>query len=124
MTGRIEGQVAIITGSTSGIGRASAELFARELGVRSFDTGFPVDFGALRRALGPEVEIWGGVEVATLLHGTPEQVYARARDIPTSGVLEGKRFVLREANNLPPRVPLANLEAMYRAAFDFGRYES
>ena len=95
---------------------------ARELGVRTFDTGFPVDFGALRRALGPEVEIWGGVEVATLLHGTPEQVYARARDILTSGVLEGKRFVLREANNLPPRVPMTNLEAMYRAAFDFGRY--
>jgi uroporphyrinogen-III decarboxylase len=97
-------------------------IIARELGVRSFDTGFPVDFGALRRALGPEVELWGGVEVAILLHGSPQQVYARARDILTSGVLEGRRFVLRDANNLPPRVPMANLEAMYKAAFDFGRY--
>lgn len=94
----------------------------RELGVQSFDTGFPVDFGALRRELGPDVEILGGVEVALLLHGTSKQVYARARDILTSGVLEGGRFVLREANNLPPRVPMENLAAMYRAAFDFGTY--
>jgi len=30
--------------------------------------------------------------------------------------------VLREGNNLPPRVPLENLEAMYRAALDYGWY--
>ncbi len=94
----------------------------RELGVTSFDTGFPVDFGALRRELGPDVEILGGVEVSLLLHGTPQQVYDRARAILTSGVLEGGRFVLRDANNLPPCVPMDNLAAMYRAAFDFGTY--
>ncbi|MBN2448697.1 MAG: hypothetical protein JXO22_18365, partial [Phycisphaerae bacterium] len=62
----------------------------------------------------------GGVEVPLLCGGTPEQVYERARGILTSGVRAGGRFVLREANNLPPKVSWANLAAMYRAAFDFG----
>ena len=47
MAGRIEGKVAIITGSTSGIGRASAELFARE--------GAKVVVSGRRKALGEEV---------------------------------------------------------------------
>lgn len=91
----------------------------RELcGVSAFDTGFPVDFAGLRAELGPDVEILGGVEVATLLHGRPAAVYRRARAILESGVLVGSRFVLREANNLPPGVPWANLAAMYKAALD------
>ncbi len=93
-----------------------------ELNVKSFDTGFPVDFGALRRELGPDVEILGGPPVSLLLQGTPEAVYDACKAILLSGVKEGGRFVLREGNNLPPRVPLANLEAMYRAALDYGGY--
>jgi len=89
-----------------------------ELRVSSFDTGFPVDFARLRAELGPEVEISGGVEVATLLTGSPESVYRRARGILASGILAGGRFVLHEANNLPPGVRWSNLAAMYRAAFD------
>jgi hypothetical protein len=89
-----------------------------ELGVKSFDTGFPVDFAGLRRDLGPAVEVQGGVEVGLLLSGTPDAVSRRARAILDSGIREGGRFVLREANNLPPAVPWANLAAMYRAVFD------
>ena len=77
-----------------------------------------MDFARFRTELGPEVEIWGGVEVATLLTGSPESVYRRARGILASGILAGGRFVLHEANNLPPGVRWANLAAMYRAAFD------
>jgi len=97
-------------------------IIAAECGVSSFDTGFPLDFAAVHRAVGPSVEILGGVEVATLLHGAPEAVFARAQSILTSGVLEGERFILREANNLPPCVPMENLAAMYRAAQEYGCY--
>ncbi len=90
-----------------------------ELGIRTFDTGFPVDFASLRQNLGPDVLILGGVEVPLLLHGTPDDVYTRGRDILQSGITAG-RFILREANNLPPGVPWVNLAAMYQAAFDFG----
>ncbi len=97
-------------------------LLKDELGITSFDTGFPVDFTWLRDVLGPAVEVRGGVEVGLLLNGSCEQVYARARDILQSGIMEGGRFILKEANNLPPNVPWENLAAMYKAAFDFGRY--
>ena len=60
--------------------------------------------------------------MSLLLGGTPDAVYAATRDILQSGVKEGGRFILREGNNLPPRTPPANLEAMYRAALDYGRY--
>jgi len=93
-----------------------------ELYVRSFDTGFPVDHGRLREALGPDVEILGGPEVTLLREGTAEAVYERTRAILKSGVMEGGRFVLREANNLPPCCPEPNLAAMYRACLDHGRY--
>lgn len=45
--GRLDNKVAIITGSTSGIGRASAELFAKE--------GAKVVVCGRREALGEEV---------------------------------------------------------------------
>ncbi len=93
-----------------------------ELHVMSFDTGFPVDHGGLRQALGPDVEILGGPEAPLLRGGTPEEVYDRTRDILRSGVMDGGRFVLREANNLPPCCPEANLDAMYRACLEHGVY--
>jgi uroporphyrinogen-III decarboxylase len=98
------------------------KMLHEELNIQSFDTGFPIDFGKLRRDLGPEVEILGGPPVAILLHAAPEQVYASTRDILRSGIMEGGRFILREGNNLPPLVPEANLAAMYRACLDYGRY--
>ncbi len=93
-----------------------------ELGVTEFDTGFPVDFGRLRRELGPDVLIHGGVEAAMLHGGSPDQVYERARGILLSGIKEGGRFILREANNLPPSVPEENLAAMYQACLDHGGF--
>lgn len=91
-----------------------------ELNVVEFDTGFPVDFGKLRRELGPDVLIYGGVEVALLLDATPKEVYERAKSILLSGIKEGGRFILRDANNLPPCVPEENMAAMYQACLDYG----
>ncbi|MBN1872801.1 MAG: hypothetical protein JXA33_01110 [Anaerolineae bacterium] len=94
------------------------------LNVWDFDTGFPVNFSRLRQELGPDTTIRGGVEVTLLLHGTPEAVYARTKDILQSGIKQGGKFILREANNLPPRVPEGNLAAMYQACLDYGNYEA
>ncbi len=94
----------------------------KELHVNSFDTGYPVDHGWLRRTLGNDVQIMGGTEAPLLLEGTTEQVYRRTREILESGVMEGGRFVLRDSNNLPPNCPEENLEAMYNCCLEHGCY--
>ena len=93
-----------------------------ELNITTFDTGFPVDFGWLRKELGPDVQINGGPSVQFLLRATPEEVREEVRRILATGVMEGGKFVLREANNLSPGIPEENVAAMYYAARDFGRY--
>jgi uroporphyrinogen decarboxylase-like protein len=92
------------------------------LNIRSFDTGYPVDFRWVREQVGPDVDIQGGPPVGFLQTATPDDVRAEVRRILSSGVTEGGRFILREANNMPPGVPLANLQAMYAAAKEHGRY--
>jgi uroporphyrinogen-III decarboxylase len=93
-----------------------------ELSVNSFDTGFPVDHGKLRRELGPEVTIHGGPHVELLRSGGPERIGEEVRRICQSGVMEGGKFILREGNNLAPGTPPANVAAMYDACKEFGRY--
>ena len=94
----------------------------KELNIKSFDTGFPINFTTLRDEVGDDVEIKGGVPVANLLADTPEEVYDRSASILRSGIMRGGRFILKEANNIPPMTPLENLAAMYRAAKQVGVY--
>lgn len=92
------------------------------LNVQSFDTGFPVDFGKMRQELGPNVQINGGPTIMLLKDGKPEQIRKEVKRICESGIMEGGRFVLREANNLAPCTPIENIEAMYAAGKLYGRY--
>lgn len=92
------------------------------LNVYSFDTGFPVDFGWLRKELGTDVEIYGGVTIMLLKDGSPEEIREEVKRICGSGIMEGGRFVLREANNLAPCTPVENIQAMYAAAKEYGVY--
>jgi len=93
-----------------------------ELNIMSFDTGFPVDFGRLRKELGPKVHISGGVHVTLLRDGTPEAVRQESKRILQSGIKRGGKFVFREGNNLAPCTPIENLKAMYAACKEYGRY--
>ena len=92
-----------------------------ELNIKSFDTGFPVDFTWLRKTLGPDVTIYGGPSVPLLRDGTPQQVRDEVRRICETDILEGGKFVLREGNNMAPGTPLENIRAMYEAGREFGR---
>jgi uroporphyrinogen-III decarboxylase len=97
-------------------------ILHQKLGIVNFDTGFPIDFGRVRRELGPDVEISGGPHVALLSHGTPDACATRTREILRSGIMEGGRFSLQEGNNLPPRCPLENLRAVYETCLECGGY--
>jgi len=97
-------------------------LLRDELNVHSFDTGFPLPFERLREELGPDVEIRGGPTVTLLKAGPPEAIAAEVRRICSSGIMEGGRFILREANNMAPCTPIEHVAAMYEAGKRFGRY--
>ncbi|MFA5043947.1 MAG: uroporphyrinogen decarboxylase family protein [Kiritimatiellia bacterium] len=92
------------------------------LNVQTFDTGFPVDFAWLRQELGPNVQINGGPTIMLLKDGKPEQIRKEVKRICESGIMQGGRFVLREANNMAPCTPIENIAAMYAAGKEFGRY--
>jgi uroporphyrinogen-III decarboxylase len=93
-----------------------------ELNVWNFDTGYPVDFGWLRKELGPEMEIYGGPSVPFLRLATQDAVRDEVKRILESGIMESGRFVLREGNNLAPGIPMENLRAMWDAVHEFGSY--
>ena len=97
-------------------------MLIKELNINHFDTGFPINFDSLRDEIGENVHINGGVRIDILLHGTAAEVAAETHRILRSGILRGGKFIMKEANNLPPRVPYANLQAMYETVREFGRY--
>lgn len=97
-------------------------LIRDELGITSFDTGFPINHSNVRKTLGTEIEILGGPPVETIRSSSPQQVYEHAREILASGIMEGGRFILREGNNLAPGTPLNNIKALYAAARECGQY--
>jgi len=96
-------------------------VIKEELGVKVFDTGFPVDFGRLRRDLGGETLVYGGPRAQLFVGGSPEELAREAERILNSGILDGGRFVLQEGNNLPPKTPLENCQALYDTAERAGR---
>ena len=93
-----------------------------KLGVDQFDTGYPVDFAEMQKALGPDVRMNGGPNVSLLLGGTPEAVVSETKRILGEVMPFTKRFVLREGNNLAPCTPPKNIAAMYEAVRQFGKY--
>ena len=98
MTGRLEGKVAIITGATSGIGEATARVFARE-GARLVIAGRAQDKGeALVRELGDRVifqrtDVMNEADIAALVtaavdrFGRLDCLFNNA-GAPTPGTLE------------------------------------
>ncbi len=90
--------------------------------VRLFDTGFPVDHGALRSELGPDVTLQGGPTIMQVKEGTQESITEEVRRICQSGVMQGGKFVMIAANNLAPCTPVENIQALYEATKTFGRY--
>jgi uroporphyrinogen-III decarboxylase len=92
----------------------------KELNINSFDTGYPINFKSLRGEIGEDVEIQGGIPVVELLKGSPAEVYHTAETILNSGIRQGGKFIMKEANNLPPCVPIENLQAMYSATRQAG----
>ncbi len=77
----------------------------------------------LERRFGDRVIFWGGgVDTQrTLPFGTPDQVRAEVRDrIRAFG--PGGGFVFNPIHNVQPQTPVENLQAMFQALQEYGRY--
>ena len=96
-------------------------ILVQELGLDNLDTGYPIDFKWVRETLGPNIQINGGPRITVLAHGTPDEVDSAVKEVFDTGIAQGQ-FVLREANNLAPYTPLANMRAMYDAGIKYGKY--
>lgn len=92
------------------------------LNVKCFDTGFPIDFASLRSQVGQDVTIQGGVRVDILLNGSEQDVQDETIRILKSGIMLGGKFIMKEANNLPPCIPVQNIRSMYETVRQFGKY--
>jgi uroporphyrinogen-III decarboxylase len=98
-------------------------VLIQELNIKSFDTGFPIRFDTLRAEIGEDIEIQGGVPVGELVTESPQAVFQKTKTILASGIARGGKFILKEANDLAPCTPIANMQAMYAAVKTFGAYQ-
>jgi len=108
----------------------SVEPLIDELIEAGFDILNPVQTSAarmnprgLKEKYGDRVTFWGGgVDTQhTLPFGTPDQVSREVRErIRVFG--PGGGFVFNTIHNVQPRIPVANVLAMYRTLSEFGSY--
>jgi uroporphyrinogen decarboxylase len=94
------------------------------VGVDAMDGIDPTSGMSVRHTkerIGDRLTLMGGISCLTLLRGTPEQVYAEARQCVEDGK-PGGRYVLGSACAVPRHAPPENLMAARRAAADHGQY--
>ncbi len=74
-----------------------------------------------KEKIGDRLTLMGGISCLTLLKGSPEQVYAEARQCVEEGK-PGGRYVLGSACAVPRCTPPENVMAAHRAAVEHGMY--
>ena len=77
MTGRLKGKIAIVTGAASGIGKASAALFAAE-GATVIAADVAASEGVVAADAGREEDVRGLIDIATREHGGLDIFFANA----------------------------------------------
>ena len=97
-------------------------VLQKELNIQSFDLGFPVDLGQVRRELGPGALLRGNLHPRTLAYGPASLIEEQTAAIMNSGVKEGRRFVFCEGNNVAPCTPVEHFQAAYDTAMQHGRH--
>ena len=98
-------------------------LMAKELNIKTFDTGFPISFGELTKEMGTDITILGGVHASLLKSGTSCAITAETKRILDEVKPKTKKFIIREANNLSPGTPPENIQTMYEAVKKYGQYQ-
>lgn len=97
-------------------------LLQRELNIQDFDLGFPVDLGQLRKELGPGALLRGNLHPRVLRDGPVSLIQEKTAEILRSGVMEGRRYVFSEGNNIAPMTPVEHMKAAYETVKAVGVY--
>ena len=98
-------------------------IMREQMGITRFDTGFPISHAEIVKELGPEIIIMGGPHIGLLQNASKEDVGQETRRILASVMPLTKKFILREANNMPPGTPLENIVTMYETCREYGRFD-
>ncbi len=96
--------------------------FVDDLQIHEFQGfGWEVNKKKLAELMGGKVVLLGNVNPLTILNGTPQEVREETR-----GCIEAfapcKGYIIQDGNNIAPGSPVENINAMYEAAEEFGRY--
>jgi uroporphyrinogen decarboxylase len=95
-------------------------IFADEVKINEYQGfGWQVNLDTIGKIMGGRVVLLGNVNPLTIQFGTPEQVKAETRRVieklgPAGGL------IVQDGNNIPPRSPLENINAMMEAAVEMG----
>ena len=87
-----------------------------------FTIGHEMDMAVTSRAIGPEHILAGNIHNGILQAGEPAEVMAETRRALEQGMKHEGGFILMPACEIPPEMPLVNLEAMAQALGEYGYY--
>lgn len=98
-------------------------IFIDDLRIHEFQGfGYEVDLDRIAAVMGGKLVLLGNVNPMLIHSGTPKQVReATRRVIDVLGPLRG--LIVQDGNNIPPRSPLENINALMEAAETYGRYK-
>jgi uroporphyrinogen decarboxylase len=81
-----------------------------------------MDFHKIKREYGDRISFHGGISIQkTLPYGTPEDVRSEVKD-RVEALASGGGYIFCTAHNIQIDTPLENIEALFSAYKDFGRY--
>ena len=89
-----------------------------------FSIGQEMDLERTGEAIGSDHILAGNIHSGILHKGTPEEVCVEVRRCLQAGKKHTGGFVLMPACELPPATPEENVEALARALFEHGYYET
>jgi len=94
-----------------------------DTGAQILEVDHPVDLASAKELVGHRVCLQGNINPADpIFTGTPEAV-DKAAEQCIAQAAAGGGFILSSGCEIPPQAPIANIEALVKAAERYGSYQ-
>ena len=118
----VDPRISIMVHSDGALTRFIPEIIALGIDVLHPLEPLPVtDIPAVKDQYGGQVAFLGGIDISTAMRGRVEDVRSEAA-LRIRQLASGGGYILAPSNHLQADVPPENVEALYKAAHEFGRY--